>query len=80
VESFVAGHRRQIAPECKSNLHEFIFSTRAGMRSLLVDIPVKIVLNDSCGITGAARYTLFKKGSKPDSSSACSAILEPPSA
>jgi glucokinase len=34
------------------------------MRSVLADIPVKIVSNDNCGIIGAARYTLIQKAFK----------------
>ena len=37
------------------------FLNKGRMRSLPADIPVKIVLNDNCGITGAARYTLIQK-------------------
>jgi len=40
------------------------FLNKGRMRSLLADIPVKIVLNDDCGITGAARYTLIQKAFK----------------
>ena len=32
------------------------------MRGLLEDMPVKVVLNDDCGIMGAARYTLDPEG------------------
>ncbi len=41
------------------------FLSKGRMRSLLSDIPVKIVTNDDCGITGAARYTLIQKAFKP---------------
>ena len=40
------------------------FLNKGRMRSLLADMPVKIVLNDNCGITGAARYTLIQKAFK----------------
>jgi glucokinase len=31
------------------------------METLLRDMPVKIILNDDCGLLGAARYTLVQK-------------------
>lgn len=37
------------------------FLSKGRMESLLKDMPVKIVLNDDCGIIGAARYTLVQK-------------------
>src|SRR5713101_3661490 len=37
------------------------FLSKGRMRGLLQDMPVKIVLNDDCGIMGAARYTLIQK-------------------
>jgi glucokinase len=37
------------------------FLKKGRMRSLLEDMPVKIVLNDDCGLMGAARYTLVQK-------------------
>ena len=37
------------------------FLNKGRMRSLLEDMPVKIVLNDDCGLMGAARYTLVQK-------------------
>lgn len=37
------------------------FLDKGRMEALLRDIPVKIVTNDDCGITGAARYTLIQK-------------------
>jgi glucokinase len=37
------------------------FLNKGRMRSLLEDMPVKVVLNDDCGIMGAARYTLIQK-------------------
>ena len=40
------------------------FLDKGRMRSLLADMPVKIVRNDDCGITGAARYTLIQKAFK----------------
>ena len=37
------------------------FLNKGRMRGLLEDMPVKIVLNDDCGLMGAARYTLVQK-------------------
>ena len=37
------------------------FLDKGRMEVLLRDMPVKIVLNDDCGIIGAARYTLIQK-------------------
>ena len=37
------------------------FLDKGRMEALLKDMPVKIVLNDDCGIIGAARYTLIQK-------------------
>jgi glucokinase len=37
------------------------FLNKGRMRGLLEDMPVKVVLNDDCGIMGAARYTLIQK-------------------
>ena len=37
------------------------FLDKGRMSSLLKDMPVKIVLNDNCGLIGAARYTLIQK-------------------
>lgn len=44
------------------------FRDKGRMESLLKDIPVKIMVNDDCGLLGAARYTLvqraFRNGSR----------------
>ena len=37
------------------------FLDKGRMESILKDIPVKIVVNDDCGLLGAARYTLVQK-------------------
>src|SRR5262249_31360874 len=37
------------------------FLDKGRMGSLLQDMPVKIILNDDCGLIGAARYTLVQK-------------------
>jgi glucokinase len=37
------------------------FLDKGRMETLLKDMPVKIILNDDCGLVGAARYTLVQK-------------------
>ena len=37
------------------------FLDKGRMESLLKDMPVKIIVNDDCGVLGAARYTLIQK-------------------
>jgi glucokinase len=37
------------------------FLSKGRMRGLLEDMPVKVVLNDDCGLMGSARYTLVQK-------------------
>ena len=37
------------------------FLDKGRMESLLKDMPVKIIVNDDCGLMGAARYTLVQK-------------------
>jgi glucokinase len=37
------------------------FLSKGRLRGLLEDMPVKIVLNDDCGLMGSARYTLVQK-------------------
>jgi glucokinase len=37
------------------------FLEKGRMQSLLVDMPVKIIVNDNTGLIGAARYTLIQK-------------------
>lgn len=37
------------------------FFDKGRMETLLKDMPVKIILNDDCGLIGAARYTLVQK-------------------
>ena len=62
---FVGGNiAAKIAPRMREPVFMKSFLNKGRMRSLLADIPVKIVLNDNCGITGAARYTLIQKAFK----------------
>jgi glucokinase len=37
------------------------FLDKGRMEALLKDVPVKVILNDDCGLIGAARYTLVQK-------------------
>jgi len=43
------------------------FLDKGRMGALLKDMPVKIILNDDCGLIGAARYTLVQKAFRPAS-------------
>ena len=43
------------------------FLDKGRMEILLKDMPVKIILNDDCGLVGAARYTLVQKAFRPAS-------------
>src|SRR5206468_10099482 len=54
----------KIVPKMQDPIFMKSFLDKGRMRSLLADMPVKIVLNDDCGITGAARYTLIQKAFK----------------
>ena len=51
---------------------EFIqaFLDKGRMGALLKDIPVKIIVNDDCGLLGAARYTLVQKAFRTPSRAA----------
>ena len=46
------------------------FLDKGRMEALLKDIPIKIVVNDDCGLLGAARYTLVQKAFKSPSRAA----------
>lgn len=62
---FVGGNiAAKIAPRMREPIFMNSFLNKGRMRSVLADIPVKIVLNDNCGIIGAARYTLIQKAFK----------------
>src|SRR3981081_908138 len=60
----------KIVPKMKSLIFMESFLHKGRMESLLKDMPVKIVLNDDCGIIGAARYTLIQKAFRSSSSAA----------
>jgi glucokinase len=40
------------------------------MSSLLKDMPIRVILNDDCGLIGSARYTLVQKAFGNNSGSA----------
>jgi glucokinase len=63
--AFIGGSiAAKIVPRMRDPTFMNSFLNKGRMCSLLADIPVKIVLNDDCGITGAARYTLIQKAFK----------------
>lgn len=58
--------------ETKMRHGEFMqaFLDKGRMESILKDIPVKIIVNDDCGLLGAARYTLVQKAFRSPSRAA----------
>jgi glucokinase len=51
----------KILPKMQDPIFVQSFLDKGRMRSLLEDMPVRIVLNDDAGLIGAARYTLIQK-------------------
>jgi glucokinase len=51
----------KIVPRMKDPLFMESFLDKGRMEIILKDMPVKIVVNDDCGMIGAARYTLVQK-------------------
>jgi glucokinase len=51
----------KIVPKMKDPVFMEAFLDKGRMEALLKDMPVKIILNDDCGLIGAARYTLVQK-------------------
>lgn len=51
----------KIVPKMQDPIFMKSFLDKGRMRSLLSDMPVKIIVNDDAGIIGAARYTLIQK-------------------
>jgi len=51
----------KIVPKMKDPVFLESFLDKGRMATILKDMPVKIVLNDDCGMIGAARYTLVQK-------------------
>jgi glucokinase len=58
---FVAGIAGKILPKMKEGAFMDSFLSKGRMKTLLQEIPVKIVLNDDSGLIGAARFTLVQK-------------------
>lgn len=51
----------KIVPKMQDPAFMQSFLDKGRMETLLKDMPVKIILNDNCGLMGAARYTLVQK-------------------
>src|SRR6202050_3904762 len=51
----------KLVPKMKDPAFMQSFLDKGRMEALLRDMPVNIVLNDDCGLIGAARYTLVQK-------------------
>jgi len=51
----------KIVPRMKDSVFLESFLDKGRMGTILKDMPVKIVINDDCGMIGAARYTLIQK-------------------
>ena len=51
----------KIVPKMKDPVFMESFLDKGRMGTILKDMPVKIVVNDDCGMIGAARYTLVQK-------------------
>jgi len=60
----------KIMPKMKDPVFMESLLDKGRMEALLKDVPVKIVLNDDCGIIGAARYTLIQKAFRSSSRAA----------
>jgi glucokinase len=59
---FIAGPiAARIVAKMKDAAFMQAFLDKGRLEGLLKDMPVKIVLNDDCGLSGAARYTLVQK-------------------
>ena len=54
-------HRRQERGATEEAFFLQAFLDKGRMASLLKDMPVKVILNDDCGLIGSARYTLVQK-------------------
>jgi glucokinase len=51
----------KIVPKMKDPVFMESFLDKGRMEAILKDMPVKIVVNNDCGMIGAARYTLVQK-------------------
>jgi glucokinase len=57
----------RIAPKMQDPIFMQSFLDKGRMESILKDMPVQIIVNDDCGLIGAARYTLVEKAFKSSS-------------
>jgi len=60
----------KIAPKMKDPIFLQEFLAKGRMDVLLKDMPIKIIVNDDCGLVGAARYTLVQKAFRTTSRAA----------
>jgi glucokinase len=67
IGGIIAG---KIVPKMQDPIFMQSFLDKGRMETLLKDMPVKIILNDDCGLVGAARYTLVQKAFRPASRTA----------
>jgi glucokinase len=58
---FIAGIAGKIVPKMQEKSFVESFLDKGRMHQLMEAIPVKIVLNEDCGLFGAARFTLLQK-------------------
>jgi len=58
IGGIIAG---KIVDKMKDRVFVQSFLDKGRMRGILQDIPVKVIINDDCGLIGAARYTLVQK-------------------
>ena len=55
------GIARRIVSRLKEQVFLEAFQDKGRMVDLLKDMPIKVILNEDCGLIGAARYTLVQK-------------------
>jgi len=60
----------KIVPKMKDSMFMQAFLDKGRMETLLKDMTVKIIVNDDCGMIGAARYTLIQKAFRSPSRAA----------
>jgi glucokinase len=60
----------KIAPKMQDGTFMQAFLDKGRMAAILKDMPVQIIVNEDCGLIGAARYTLVQKAFKGSSRAA----------
>jgi glucokinase len=60
----------KIVPKMKDSMFMQAFLDKGRMETLLKDMTVRIIVNDDCGMIGAARYTLIQKAFRAPSRAA----------